>query len=230
MKSSPTIGKLAEALAKAQGEMDAAKKDSINPHFKSKYADLAAVIDAIKEPLSKNGLSYTQLISGADDRIIIITVLMHITGEWILSELPLIINKNDMQGMLASVTYGRRCSLSAIVGIAQDDDDGNTATAKPKSENKTSSEQKQQKEALPQVIGQNKDYWDKLNSEATRNGWSLQDIGSTLEQMKKKFAELTKAEYDSLLKHFMSNTKSVPKASKEFEDAVNQLDDPRMVK
>lgn len=127
---SATIGKLAEALAKAQAAMDSAKKDSINPHFKSKYADLAAVIDAVRQPLGFNGLSYVQYVDKSDGTLCLITKLMHISGEWISGSLPLLMSKNDMQGFGASLTYARRYSLSAMVGIAQDDDDGNTATAK----------------------------------------------------------------------------------------------------
>ncbi len=128
---SQSISKLAEALSKAQGMMESAKKDSVNPHFKSKYADLASVIEAIREPLSKNGLSYVQYLEKTDVGLALVTKLMHSTGEWISGSLPLMIGKNDMQGLGSSLTYARRYSLSAMTGIAQDDDDGNTATAKP---------------------------------------------------------------------------------------------------
>lgn len=130
---SDTIGKLAEALAKAQGMMEFAKKDSLNPHFKSKYADIAAVIEAIREPLSKNGLSYVQFEE--DDYLI--TMLMHISGEWISGKMKLILSKQDMQGKGSAVTYARRFSLSSMVGIAQDDDDGNVASNRPAIEPKT---------------------------------------------------------------------------------------------
>lgn len=121
---SETIGKLAEALSKAQGQMDNAKKDSINPHFKAKFADLASVIDAIKEPLSKNGLSYVQYF---EEDNFVVTKLMHASGEWICGKLKLIINKQDMQGLGSAITYARRFSLTSMMGIFQDDDDGNSA-------------------------------------------------------------------------------------------------------
>lgn len=128
---SPTIGKLSEALAKAQGEMENAKKDSVNPHFKSKYADLASIIEAARAPLSKQGLSYVQYMERTEEGLGLITKLMHTSGEWISGCLPLIMTKQDMQGLGSAVTYARRYSLSCMLGIAQEDDDGNTATAIP---------------------------------------------------------------------------------------------------
>lgn len=90
---SETIGKLAEALAKAQQEMESAKKDSINPFFKSKYADLAAVIEAIQVPLSKNGLSYVQYVDEENDKQYLVTELLHTSGEWIHGRVKLIPSK-----------------------------------------------------------------------------------------------------------------------------------------
>lgn len=127
---SETIGKLSEALSKAQGVMEAAKKDSINPHFKNKYADLAAVIEAIKEPLSQHGLSYTQTFIEENEKTSLMTTLMHVSGEWIQSKLKLIVIKNDMQGLGSAITYARRYSLSSIAGLTQDDDDGERSTGR----------------------------------------------------------------------------------------------------
>ena len=139
LKSS-TIGKLAEALAKAQSEIRNATKDKDNPFFKSTYADLASVWDACREPLSKNNLSVTQPI-GLDPhgRVILTTLLLHSSGEWVASQIPLNPVKNDPQGMGSAITYMRRFCLSSIVGVApsekptaddvdDSDDDGNAAS------------------------------------------------------------------------------------------------------
>ena len=123
---SPEIGKLAEALAKAQSELEGAKKESTNPFFKSSYADLHAVIKSAFPYLSKYGLSVSQgneIIPGA---VCVTTTLMHSSGQWLRSKVKLPLNKVDAQGVGAAITYGRRYDLSAIVGIAQYDDDANS--------------------------------------------------------------------------------------------------------
>ena len=120
---SPEIDKLAEALAKAQSEMEVAKKESTNPFFKSSYADLHAVIKSSFPHLSKHGLSVSQgneMIMGA---VCVTTTLMHTSGQWIRSKVKLPLEKKNAQGVGSAITYGRRYGLSAIVGIAQYDDD-----------------------------------------------------------------------------------------------------------
>ena len=135
-----TENKLAKALSKAQGEMESAKKDSKNPFFRSSYADLASVIQAIKEPLSNNGLAYTQIITEDD---VLVTRLMHESGESIESRMKFTSGKGDMQSKGSAITYARRYTLQAIVGLSAEDDDGNKAVesqketktvAKPKAE------------------------------------------------------------------------------------------------
>jgi hypothetical protein len=125
---SPSIGALAAALAKAQGELRHAQKDRENQHFKSRYADLASVIDAVREPLSKNGLSYTQLPSSSPDGVVLTTILLHTSGEWVTSHLTVPLTKRDAQGVGSALTYARRYALASMVGIAQEDDDGNAAS------------------------------------------------------------------------------------------------------
>jgi hypothetical protein len=129
---SETIGKLADALAKAQRVMGVAKKDSTNPFFKSKYADLSSVIDAIREPLASNGLSYVQYPERLEGTLVYTTLLMHSSGEWISGSVPMLIAKQDMQGQSSAITYAARYGLSRMAGIAQDDDDGNGAAARGK--------------------------------------------------------------------------------------------------
>ena len=123
---SSEIDKLAEALAKAQSELEGAKKESTNPFFKSNYADLHAVIKSAFPYLSKHGLSVSQgneIVPGA---VCVTTTLMHSSGQWLRSKVKLPLSKVDAQGVGAAITYGRRYGLSAIVGIAQYDDDANS--------------------------------------------------------------------------------------------------------
>jgi hypothetical protein len=139
MKRSESIANLSEALTLAMGEADNATKDANNPHFKSKYADLASVRDAIRAPFAKHGLSYPQFPStrmgatvGEDIETIVTveTVLMHKSGEWMSCELDMPVWNADPQKILSAVTYARRGSLAAICGVAPEDDDGNAASAR----------------------------------------------------------------------------------------------------
>lgn len=137
MSQSEMINELAAALSKAQGEMQAAIKDKVNPFFKSSYADLGSVWDAARPVLSKYGLCViqtTELV--AEGRIVMVTTLAHTSGQWMKSFLPLNPSKNDSQGIGAAITYLRRYSLSAIVGVVcDDDDDGETAVGRGKQYN-----------------------------------------------------------------------------------------------
>jgi hypothetical protein len=128
MNKSDTIGQLALALSKAQGQMKFAAKDANNPFFKSKYADLASVIEAIKVPLSANGIAFVQATDFEDSAVIVETILLHESGEWISGKLRMQPTKNDPQGVGSAVTYAKRYGLQAIAGVPSDDDDGNAAT------------------------------------------------------------------------------------------------------
>lgn len=124
---SPTIGALAAALSKAQGEILGAVKDSDNPFFKSKYADLAAVIDSKREPFTKNNLSVTQTTDLMDGGLVIVTTILHSSGEWIRGRFPVYLADLKPQVVGSAVTYGRRYALAAACGIAQVDDDAEAA-------------------------------------------------------------------------------------------------------
>ena len=135
MNKSESIKELATALAKAQGQIKGAVKDSANPFFKSKYADLASVVEAIRSAFAANGLSYIQSVEPSDkDEVRVETTILHSSGEWIgCGVLALPVSKVDAQGYGSALTYARRYSLSAATGVAPEDDDGNAATvAKPK--------------------------------------------------------------------------------------------------
>lgn len=137
MRTSEQINEIATALAKAQGAIEGAVKGSVNPHFRSKYADLGAVWDACREELTKNGISVIQPVARVSHpvhpemhQLVTITRLVHSSGQWMEDGgIPLLLSKDDMQGLGSALTYSRRYGLMAMVGIAPEDDDGNAASA-----------------------------------------------------------------------------------------------------
>ena len=129
MRTSESQVEISKALADFHAEMTSVKKGSANPFFKSNYADLSDIKSAADPLLAKHGLSVTQHPEGSHDDQVLTTRLMHASGEWQESTMPLYIPKADAQGQGSAVTYGRRYAYSAIVGIATEDDDGNAATA-----------------------------------------------------------------------------------------------------
>lgn len=128
MEKSNSIKSLAVAMNKAQSEMGGAIKGEDNPFFKKKYADLGAVVQAVKEPFANNGLSYVQFPIEEGGRIGIETILMHESGEWLSNSFTVQLSKQDAQGAGSAITYCRRYSLQAIAGIPSEDDDGNAAS------------------------------------------------------------------------------------------------------
>ena len=128
MNKSESIKSLAVAMCKAQGEMGGAVKDANNPFFKSKYADLSAVVQAVKDPFANNGLSYVQFPIEESGRIGVETILMHESGEWLSNSFTVQLPKQDAQGAGSAITYCRRYALQAIAGIPSEDDDGNNAS------------------------------------------------------------------------------------------------------
>lgn len=128
-RTSPNVGKLFDALAKAQGEIRGAAKDATNPHFKSKYADLASIVDAAR-PLAKHGIATVQIPFSENGEIGVTTILGHGSGEWISGRLSVKPLKLDPQGAGSVLTYLRRYSLAAMAGIAPEEDDGEAAMAR----------------------------------------------------------------------------------------------------
>src|SRR5690348_4957445 len=113
MKTSDSIKEISTALAKAQAVMAGAKKDATNPHYKSKYADLASVWEACRKPLADNGIAVVQMTDVSErDEIIVETRLTHTSGEWIEGRLALPVSKADAQGFGSALTYARRYGLS----------------------------------------------------------------------------------------------------------------------
>jgi hypothetical protein len=132
MDRSPEIADLAKALVKAQGMLEDAGKDAVNPHFKSRYADLASVRAALRVPLSSNGLAYMQLLTATEAGANIQTILMHEGGQYVSETLCVPVTAHTAQALGSAFTYGRRYSLMGMLGIAasEDDDDGNSASKK----------------------------------------------------------------------------------------------------
>lgn len=128
MKTSEQINELAAALAKAQAEIKNAVFNKINPHFKSKYADLASVRDAVTPALTKHGIAIVQATYDHEHILYVTTRLIHTSGQWVESAYPIINDTNKPQAMGSALSYARRYSLSAICNIAsEEDDDANEA-------------------------------------------------------------------------------------------------------
>jgi hypothetical protein len=133
MLQSDSIAKITLALSKAQAALRAAKRDSANPFFKSKYADLQEVIEAIREPFAANELAFTQFTDfSKEEGPVLVTQISHSSGEWMRGVYP-ITGKDisDPQKLGAATTYARRFALKAAVGLAEEDDDGNSISHKP---------------------------------------------------------------------------------------------------
>ena len=125
-------GSIAVALAASQREMGKALKSAENPHFKSKYADLASVMDACLPALNRHGIAVIQPTDEGEHGRFVRTILIHgESGEKLECQVPLIVGKNDMQGYGSAVTYARRYGLMCMAGIAPEDDDGNAAAKSP---------------------------------------------------------------------------------------------------
>jgi len=126
METSQTIGKISEALAKAQGQMKPAAFDATNPHFKSKYATLTSIMESCRPALSANNIAVVQGTSIDTElplRVSVTTLLLHSSGEFIKDTLSLRPSKDDAQGAGSTITYARRYSLASLVGVVADEDD-----------------------------------------------------------------------------------------------------------
>jgi len=124
---------LITSLIKFQASLKTVAFDKQNPHFRNKYATLTSIWESIKKPLTDNNLAVTQTLSDFEGDVILTTVLLHSSGQSISSKMKLLLVKNDMQSMGSALTYARRYSISALLGIVSDeDDDGNEASEAPK--------------------------------------------------------------------------------------------------
>jgi len=121
--------KIAAALVKAQKAFGPALKTSTNPHFRSRYADLSACVEAVMDGLAANGIFFTQKVAPSDTGVLVETVFIHESGETLsCGQIHVPASKHDAQGFGSALTYARRYSLMAACGIAPEDDDGNAAS------------------------------------------------------------------------------------------------------
>lgn len=135
MKTSEAVDQIFDAMAKAQAMFEGAKKDSTNPHFKSKYASFSSVLDACRDGLTANKLTVLQDVTRSNGSVDISTRIGHSSGQWIefgpLS-LPLPPQKADAQAVGSCTTYGRRYALSAALGLASEEDDDANSVSQPR--------------------------------------------------------------------------------------------------
>ncbi len=129
MTHSDEIKDIAASLAKAQGQIEGAKRNAKNPHLQVNYANLAAVWDACREPLSVNGLGFMQFPDVQSGVLILDSMLTHETGQWIRHIFSMPVHKLDAQGIGTVITYAKRYAMCAILGIASDDDDDDAQSA-----------------------------------------------------------------------------------------------------
>lgn len=131
MQQSDSINELASALSKAQSEIEGAVKDSTNPFFKSAYADIQSVIQAIKVPLAKHGLSISQLTDYEDGKTIVETQIMHSSGQWMRGRYPVYAKDDSPQAQGSGLSYAKRYALQSALCVSAVDDDGNAAQSRP---------------------------------------------------------------------------------------------------
>ena len=129
MRTSEHINEVAAALADAQGALKPAVKDAVNPAYRSKYADLAAVWDAVHAALPAHGLAIVQELTNENGGVAVTTRITHKSGQWIeLGPFTVPLAKQDAHGVGSAASYAKRYALSAAVGVvAEEDDDGNAA-------------------------------------------------------------------------------------------------------
>lgn len=128
MEMSDQIDAIAKVLPKVQASMGAVLKNANNPAFKSKYADLGAVIEAVVPALNEHGVSLLQPASYSGELVNVATMLLHESGQWMRCTLSSPVAKRDAQGIGSATTYLRRYGLLSMSGVAPEDDDGNAAS------------------------------------------------------------------------------------------------------
>jgi len=219
MSRSESIKELAAALSKAQGQMKDAIKDSDNPFFKSKYADLSSVWDACRKALSDNGLSVIQnpLMAkvGETESFCLETTLFHESGEYMSGLYPIKPVKDDPQGHGSAITYARRYALAGIVGVAQADDDGNNG-AHPEITKQVINDVI--RKSLKAIDDKNKDdlddVWSKFDADEQAFLWGKFDAKQRAAMKKLKSQKVSSEDIE----------KEEKEISKYVDDSIKQLD------
>jgi len=195
MEQSDSIGSLAKALCIVQSQLEGARKDSKNTFLKSSYADLSSVWDACRDLLHKNELAVVQTSSVIEGRdLVVVTTLMHSSGEWIRGQLAVPLTKQDPQGIGSAFTYARRYALSAIVGISPEDDDAESTTLrnKPDTAKKPSQEPpKPAQEATKRTTGAIES---QSNSNPQGKTYDAKDLGAKLTRLSEEAPKIWEIE------------------------------------
>lgn len=195
---------LHSAMAAAFAEIEAATKSANNPHFKSKYADISAVIDAVKPALIRYGLFFTQHPQPSEDGVTVETLLHHASGESMsLGSLYLPANKRDAQGFGSALTYARRYALQTAFGVPTEDDDGNAAVRAAAGQSQQGAVSQQQPisdeqyvklQSLIQATSSNvQAFCQRLKVQALTE-LPINRFGEALELLENKLANMAKAE------------------------------------
>jgi len=207
MQTSEQINELAAALAKAQGQIQGAVKDSTNPAFKSRYADLASVWDACRVALSLNGLAVVQGPALADRGVSVTTRLLHSSGQWAESTLILPMDKATAQGAGSAITYARRYALAAMVGVAPDDDDDGNAASQPA--------QQQRPAPKPEPSGTRPALHDSLRNLLGEFGWP--------NERKREYSEKLLESFGSSLGECMDDPKAAVMIAADINKTLTEI-------
>lgn len=216
MNKSEQINELAVAMAKAQLELENASKNAANPHFRSKYADLAEVLNTVRPVFAKHGLAVIQAPEYGDGIAAVETMVTHASGQWISCTVSAPVSKQDAQGIGSAITYCRRYGLAAMAGVAQEDDDANGAVSGP-GKTAQAKQEAEAKKALAEAVERHRDTidaikqgiasgdlsgaaeaWFELNDEEKASIWAAPSKGgpfTTEERSLMKSQEFRQAHY-----------------------------------
>ncbi len=217
------------ALVNFQAQIKTIELNSENPHFKSKYADLAAVWDTIRKPLAENGLAITQQVQRDGTYTFLRTTLLHVGGEQLFNDVPLLVSKNDMQGLGSAITYARRYGLMPLIGAVAggEDDDGEAAKGHQNQKQNNGKQngpvrgdagkpgENQKPPAAPDDLNKpNNKQLARLFAIASSSGWEKEDVANFLKTKLNKTSsrELTMDEYNKLCDYIGKNKKLDPRA------------------
>lgn len=212
MKTSTDTKQIIGAMLKAQKDITNAIMDGNNPHFKSKYATLESVIDSIKEPLEKNGLLVRQTMNLENT---LITTVYHESGEFMQSEVKLMLGRQDMQQLGSAITYARRYSLAAMFNITQEDDDGNAAKDDGKKSKSQQIDDLKNKNNKPEQLGKHIDEVNKVQALLENPSEFVFPVGKFLG---KKLIEMSVEDIDKNVDYWSKQKKkgSIPPKLEEF--------------
>jgi hypothetical protein len=158
MEQSTTIIEIAKALSKMQGQLKSVPKTQTNPFFKSKYADLDAIWEVCRKPLTDNGLSVVQSTYEQGAKTFLETMILHSSGEWFKSDLDIRAQKQDPQAIGSAITYARRYAMSAMIGISADEDD-DAESSMNRNEDKKAPATSQNKQGTEEKSSKDKSHW-----------------------------------------------------------------------